>query len=148
MEGPRQRSYLDEVKSFGRNIFDEGYIEQGNELRERLRDPNTIRNYRKELRELEAAALEQMQGFNEQLESILASQQLQPVDLKNGSRGIASYFKKLQNGQLSDDIVNVTVEKCLEDESNWAAKSSRRYADILLLASSILMPLLQDAEEL
>lgn len=138
----------DEVKSFGRNIFDEGYIEQGNGLRERLRDPNTIRNYRKELRELEAAALEQMQGFNEQLESILTSQQLQPGDLKNGSRGIASYFKKLQNGQLSDDIVNVTVEKCLEDESNWAAKSSKRYADILLLASSILMPLLQDAEEL
>ena len=138
----------DEVKNFGRNIFDEGYIEQGEELRQRLRDPNTIRNYRKELRELQEAALEQMQGFNEQLENILASQNLKPSDLKNGSRGIASYFNKLQNGTLSDDIVNVTVEKCLEDENNWAAKSSKRYADILLLASSILMPLLQDAEEL
>lgn len=138
----------DEVKSFGRNIFDEGYIERGGGLRQRLSDPHLIRNYRQELREMESAALEQMQGFNEQLESVLESQNLQPADLKNGSRGIASYFRKLQNGVLGEEIVNATVEKCLEDENNWAAKSSKRYADILLLASSILMPLLQEAEQL
>ena len=33
----------DEVKNFGRNIFDEGYIEKGEGLRHRLRHPDTIK---------------------------------------------------------------------------------------------------------
>ena len=44
----------DEVKSFGRNIFDEGYIEKGEGLRQRLRNPDTIKEYRKQLKALES----------------------------------------------------------------------------------------------
>ena len=50
-----------EIKKFGRNIFDEGYIEKGKLLRQRLIDnPNMIKEYRKELKEIETAALEQI----------------------------------------------------------------------------------------
>ena len=48
---------------------------------------------------------------------------------------------------MGDDIRNATVEKCLTDEKNWAAKSSPRYQDILQLASGSLMPLLNEAEK-
>lgn len=135
----------DEIKSFGRNIFDEGYIEKGDGLRRRLRDPNVIHNYRKTLKEMETAALEQMKEFSQQFENVLSSQSLKPTDLKNGTKGIGSYFNKLKNGILGDEIVNATVIKCLDDETNWAAKTSKQYTDIILLASSILMPLLQNA---
>ena len=57
----------DEVKSFGRNIFDEGYIEKGEGLRQRLRNPNTIKEYRKQLKALETEILEQMKGFYDHL---------------------------------------------------------------------------------
>lgn len=137
----------DEIKSFGRNIFDEGYIEKGDGLRRRLRDPNVIHNYRKTLKEMETAALEQMKEFAQQFENVLSSQSLKPTDLKNGAKGIGSYFNKLKNGILGDEIVNATVIKCLDDETNWAAKTSKQYTDIILLASSILMPLLQNAEQ-
>ena len=137
----------DEIKSFGRNIFDEGYIEKGDGLRRRLRDPNVIHNYRKILKEMETAALEQMKEFAQQFENVLSSQSLKPTDLKNGAKGIGSYFNKLKNGILGDEIVNATVIKCLDDETNWAAKTSKQYTDIILLASSILMPLLQNAEQ-
>ncbi|MEG1563393.1 MAG: UvrD-helicase domain-containing protein [Bacteroides sp.] len=137
----------DEVKNFGRNIFDEEYMERGAGLRQKLRHPDTLRAYQRELRELETQALEQMKGFTDQLEGVLGSQHLLPSDLKSGSRGIASYFNKLRNGVLTDDIVNATVEKCLEEPEQWAAKASKHYADIVLLASSILMPLLQEAEQ-
>lgn len=137
----------DEIKSFGRNIFDEGYIEKGDGLRRRLRDPNVIHNYRKTLKEMETAALEQMKEFSQQFENVLSSQSLKPTDLKNGTKGIGSYFNKLKNGILGDEIVNATVIKCLDDETNWAAKTSKQYTDIILLASSILMPLLQNAEQ-
>ncbi|WP_321331185.1 UvrD-helicase domain-containing protein [uncultured Bacteroides sp.] len=137
----------DEVKSFGRNIFDEGYIEKGEGLRKRLKDPNVIKEYRRQLNEMLKEALEQMKGFYDQFEGELDGHGLNADDLKGGSRGIGSYFRKLNNGLLGNDIRNATVEKCLEDELNWAAKSSPRYADILELASSSLLPLLKDAEE-
>ena len=46
-----------EVKSFGRNIFDESYIERGEGLRFKLRSPETIKLYRDVLREMETDAL-------------------------------------------------------------------------------------------
>ncbi len=61
----------DEVKNFGRNIFDEGYIEKGEGLRQRLRNPDTIKEYRKQLKALETEILEQMKGFYEQFEGEL-----------------------------------------------------------------------------
>lgn len=138
----------DEVKSFGRNIFDEGYIEKGEGLRQRLRHPDTIKEYRKQLKALETEILEQMKGFYDQFEGELEGHALTADELKNGSRGIGSYFRKLNNGILSNDIRNATVEKCLDDAKNWATKTSPRYADIINLANSSLMQILEDAEKL
>ena len=42
-----------EVKSFGRNIFDESYIERGEGLRLKLRSPEAIKLYRDVLREMD-----------------------------------------------------------------------------------------------
>lgn len=138
----------DEVKSFGRNIFDEGYIEKGEGLRQRLRNPDTIKEYRKHLKELESAVLEEMKGFYDHFEEELDGHALTADDLKNGSRGIGSYFRKLNNGTLGNDIRNATVEKCLEDAKNWATKTSPRCADIIALAKSSLIQILEEAEKL
>lgn len=136
-----------EIKRFGWNIFDEGYIERGGELRKQLQDPNLIKNYRKELQEMETEAMEQMKGFYDQFEGELESSGLQADDLKGGSKGIGSYFRKLRDGRLSDkDVLNVTLSNCLADASNWSTKTSPRKNDIIQLAQSSLLPLLQDAE--
>ena len=87
-----------EVKSFGRNIFDESYIERGEGLRFKLRSPETIKLYRDVLREMETDALEQMKGFYDQFEGELEGHALVPEDLKGGARGIGSYFRKLRDG--------------------------------------------------
>lgn len=137
----------DEVKAFGRNIFDEGYIEKGEGLRQRLHDPNLLRNYRRELRELETEVLEQMKGFYDQFEGELEENGLTADELKGASKSIGSYFRKLNGGILADKIFNTTAIKCLQDESNWAAKTSKRYHDILALAADSLMPILADAEK-
>lgn len=136
-----------EIKSFGRNIFDESYMERGKKLRECLRSPDVLRLYRDVLREMETDALEQMKGFYDQFEGELEGHALTPDDLKGGAKGIGSYFRKLRDGKLSDkDVLNDTLKNCLEDASHWAAKTSKRKNDIIRLAESILMPLLRDAE--
>lgn len=136
-----------EIKGFGRYIFDEKYIEKGEGLREKLRDKNCIRNYRKTLKDIEREALEQMKGFAEQFIGILETNGLHPEDLKNGSRGIASYFNKLQNGNLDDSVRNATVEKCLDCPNEWTKKTSAYRNAIMELAETELIPLLNDAEK-
>ena len=117
-----------EVKSFGRNIFDESYIERGEKLRQCLRTPNTLKLYRDVLRDMETEALEQM---------------------KRGARGIGSYFRKLRDGRLSDkDVLNATLQNSLADAKNWATKTSSRKDDIICLAKTSLIPLLQEAERM
>ncbi|NDV64339.1 exodeoxyribonuclease V subunit beta [Bacteroides sp. 224] len=138
----------DEIKKFGKNIFDEGYQERGANLRERLKNPETIKSYRQKLNELTAAALKDMEDFADRFEEELSGRALTPEDLKSGSRGIGSYFRKLRNGEINNKIRTATVEKCLTDEKQWAAKTSPSYKEIISLASSTLMPLLQQAEKM
>ena len=115
-----------EVKSFGRNIFDESYIERGEGLRLKLRSPEAIKLYRDVLREMETDALEQMKGFYDQFEGELDGHALVPEDLKGGARGIGSYFRKLRDGRLSDkDVMNVTLQNSLADAKNWLPKHLR-----------------------
>lgn len=136
-----------EIKRFGWNIFDESYIEQGEGLRQQLKAPNTIKLYRNELREMETEALEQMKGFYDQFIGELEAHALTPEDLKGGARGIGSYFRKLRDGRLSDkDTVNATLKNSLDDAKNWATKTSAQKNEIIRLAETNLLPLLQDAE--
>ncbi|MGR4837189.1 MULTISPECIES: UvrD-helicase domain-containing protein [unclassified Bacteroides] len=138
-----------EIKKFGLNIFDESYIERGEGVRQCLRTPDTLKLYQNTLREMETEALEQMKGFYEQFEGELEGHALVPEGLKGGTRGIGSYFRKLRDGRLTDkDVLTATLQNCLADARNWAAKTSPRKDDIIRLAESSLLPLLQDAERL
>src|SRR3712207_726322 len=139
----------DEVKNFGRNIFDETYIEKGEGLRRQLQHPDAIKEYQKQLKALETEVLEQMKGFYEHFEEELEGHGLSAEDLKGGKNGIGSYFRKLRDGKLMNkDVLNKTLEKCLEDSKEWATKSKPRAAEIIAMAESTLMPILKEAEKL
>lgn len=136
-----------EIKNFGRNIFDEVYLEKGQSLREKLKDPKFIPQYRKKLQELKESVLEQMRGFNEHFLEILNANGLTAGDLKNGSRGIGSYFNKIGNGNLTNEVRNKTVEGCLDSPDNWTTKTSQNRDKIKMLASEVLIPVLEAAEK-
>ena len=135
-----------EIKGFGRNIFDEAYIEKGVALREKLKDTKFIPQYRKKLQEKRESILDTMKGFNEHFQEILNANGLTPADLKNGARGIGSYFNKIASGKLSNDVRNSTVEKCLEGAENWTTKTSPYKDTIISLANQVLIQVLNDAE--
>ena len=136
-----------EIKRFGGNIFNETYIEYGKNLREKLRDPQFIPRYRKQLCSIRTDVLEQEKGFSEQFFGLLDMNGLSSGNLKNGSRGIASYFNKLANGNLKSEVRNQTVEKCLESAENWVNKTSARRDEIIALANKELIPLLEESEK-
>lgn len=136
-----------EVKDFGRNLFDETYLDKGEGLRTKLEDPKVIAIFRRELKVKQEEALDLMKGFYDQFQSILQAHQLVATDLKGGSRGIGSYFNKLQRGVLDDGVRNKTVEKCLDHPDEWATKTSSRRSEIVALAQNHLIPLLREAEK-
>jgi ATP-dependent exoDNAse (exonuclease V) beta subunit len=139
----------DEIKGFSTNILDEGYIEKGAAMREKLRaQPQLVKHYRDELEEIRQAALDQMAGFADHFDEELEGHGFSTDDLKNKSRGISSYFTKLRRGELGDEIRNATVEKCLEDASNWVTKSAPNSREVMGLVESSLMDTLQDAEKM
>ncbi|MDR3119275.1 MAG: UvrD-helicase domain-containing protein [Mediterranea sp.] len=137
----------EEIKRFGRNIFDEGYIEKGGNLRQRLRDPNVIKAYRKELEDKVRVAFEEMAEFADIFEEELDIVGLAPDKLRNGLRGIGSYFRKIRAGKLFNKVRTATVEKCLNDPYIWGAKSSPYYHRIINVATNVLMILLRETEE-
>lgn len=137
-----------EIKSFGKNIFDETYIEKGDLLREKLRNPESIPHYRKTIENLYNESKDIMNSFAEQFFDILETNGLHPEDLARGKNGIMSYFNKLRNGKYDDSIRNATVEKCLMAAENWASKSSQYRSQIIALADAELVSLLQEAERL
>ncbi len=135
-----------EIKGFGRNIFDEAYIEKGVKLREKLKDTKFIPQYRKKLQEKRESILDTMKGFSDHFQEILNVNGLTPNDLKNGARGIGSYFNKIASGKLSNDVRNATVEKCLESAENWTTKTSPYKNTIISLANQVLIQILNDTE--
>ena len=143
----KQWKVANEIKEFGKNIFNEEYIEKGQELRKTLQEKDCIKNYHHTLRDIEKEALEQMKGFGEQFFGLLDTYGLSVDDLNRKKTGIASYFSKLMKGNTANDIRNQTVEKHLEDAENWATKSSANRNAVIELAQKELMPLLETAEQ-
>lgn len=74
-----------------------------------------------------------MKGFYDQFEGELEGHALTADELKNGSRGIGSYFRKLNNGILSNDIRNATVEKCLKMPNTGLPKHLHGLPILLIL---------------
>ena len=147
IQDDKQWKVANEIKDFGKNIFNEEYIEKGQQLRRTLQDKDCIQNYRKMLKAIEEEALEQMKGFGEQFFGLLDTYGLSVDDLNRKKTGIASYFNKLIEGNTADDIRNQTVEKHLENADNWATKTSVNRLAVIELAKKELIPLLQSAEE-
>ena len=147
IQDDKQWKVANEIKDFGKNIFNEEYIEKGQQLRRTLQDKDCIQNYRKMLKAIEEEALEQMKGFGEQFFGLLDTYGLSVDDLNRKKTGIASYFNKLIEGNTADDIRNQTVEKHLENAENWATKTSVNRLAVIELAKKELIPLLQSAEE-
>lgn len=137
-----------ELKKFAQNIFNENYIERGEQLRQKLKQPETIRLYKETLRTMETDALETMKGFSQQFEDELEMNGLSEEDLSNKGKGISSYFRKLGKGILSNkELMNITLQKHLEDKACWVSKSHPNRKHVLHLVETSLYPLLCEAEK-
>ncbi len=137
-----------QIKSFGKKIFDETFVEKGELLRKELENPKNITEFKKELKTICDEQHKIMKAQAEKFYKILEKNGLEISDLFNGKKGIASYFNKLTKEDYANKNRNSTVEDHLNDSSKWAAKTSKRRNEIIALAESTLQPLLAETEQL
>ena len=136
---------IGKVKSFGRTIFRDYYKEQSDVLKEKTSDEHFFEAYTKQLRSIKKDAEEHMKQIGDQFFEILHTEQLGIENLANGKTGVAGFFLKLQRGVFDAGIEGKRVAECCERAEKWCSKKERLRDNIIMLAESVLIPLLRHA---
>ena len=131
------------IKKFGKNIFDETYIENGEQLRKKLCQPQFTADLKRNLQTMRRKALATMKRHADSYFEALERNGLETKDVK-----VSTYFKEVRQGNLTDDIFKTTIANCIEDgsEQKWCTKKNPKRNLIYELAASELIPLLQQTE--
>ena len=136
---------IGQIKQFGKTIFRDYYRDISKELNDKIQHEGFFNQYSQQLRQIRDTAKERMQQIGEEFFNILREENLSPDDLANKSRGIASFFQKLVDGNFDNSIENATVDNCLGNPEKWYAKNSPHREKIHMLADSRLCSLLRTA---
>ncbi|MEM9339472.1 MAG: UvrD-helicase domain-containing protein [Bacteroidota bacterium] len=137
--------FRSEIKGLGRQLFSEDFkkLPQTQFFREDGKDQ--IKKVQHQLYQLIRTFEQKLQEIGKSFFDTLQQNGLAPDELKGGSRSpIAGFFTKLVNRNYKD-LINKTVEKCVNDAGEWATKTSGKKEVIFQLAEEKLLPLMQDA---
>lgn len=138
---------LEQVKIFGRNIFQDFYKTIGEDLNKITSDRNFFENYTKQLKLIREKTEKRMAEYARIFEDETTKAGLSTISYIGKNKGISSYFNKLRSNDFSDaKCKNATLEKHLADANNWCAKNSHEKELILQLVNNRLMKLLHEAE--
>ena len=141
----RSWNIISQVKKFGLTIFRDYYKEHSQQLTECLTKQGFFEGYTSQLRQMRKQAQESMQQYASEFFDTLEAEGLTIADLAYGKSGVASFFLKLQNGQMDEGIIGQRVCDCREDAAKWYTKKHQRAQFIHDLADSQLIPLLAKA---
>ena len=137
----------DSLKNFARNIHNETYQAQAENLRTQLQDKDIIQELRKQLTNERNRA---QKAIDEQVESffkLLDSHALTVDDISYGTGGVCSYYIKLRAGDYNTTFTSRT-QAASERAEAWSPAKSPRKAEIVALAGSLLIPHLKETEQL
>ena len=138
---------IGKVKQFGRTIFRDFYKERSATLQAKMDDKHFFEAYNRQLRAIRQDALERMKGLGNEFFDTLGAEGFSIDDLANGRSGVAGFFLKLQAGTFDESIVGKRVADCAESPEKWSTKTHPRRDAIIMLAESVLQPLLRRAIE-
>lgn len=127
-----------ELEEFGKNIFNEQFLERGKELRELLADKDFLRKYRSELYELKRRAQDELKSHGESFIRFCETHGFSSDMFSYKDKGIYSFFAKLSSGIIPD--VGKRISDCLDEAKKWSKDKA-----IQDLASTTFMPMLRES---
>ena len=143
----KKTSFIHEIKHFGKTIFRDYYKEHRNELNEKMTEEGFFEQYTTTLRQIREDTKERMLTIASTYFDTLEQEGFIVTDIKNGARGVSSYFQKIKNGQFDPSVLNATALKAMEAPENWYKKDHPRAEELHVLADQVLIPMLRYTEE-
>ena len=137
----------DSLKNFARNIHDESYQQQADNLRTQLQDADIIRALRKQLTAERERAKKAIDMQVESFFHLLDNHALTVDEISYGASGVCGYYLKLRDGEYNTPFTSRTTDASLKPEA-WASAKSPRRKEIIALAADTLMPHLLATEQL
>lgn len=148
METDKTWNVINELKSFGKNIYDHTYKTNSEELTKILCQEDKFKDYQNTLHQIKENGTRTLKTYGNRFMEIIHNHGYEIDSFSYGEKGIVSYFIKLKNGKFNQkDVVNKTVENCLNDTKKWVTKSKPNYDSLLILVEDVLHPLLREAEK-
>lgn len=124
----------DDLKSFARQLFCDAYTANEEELREKLNDSQLLRQYEKELRDLELAQTEEMKGLAKKMHALIMAAGGEGEDTEacyknvfggNGFRWYWPYVRQALDGDLGKEA-SKSVKEYIE-KGGVIAESLQEY---------------------
>ena len=138
---------IGQIKQFGRTIFRDYYKQESRELNKVLSKEGFIDDYARSLQTIRAKAKARMTNIAQDFFDTIAQEGLTVDDFSGKSRGVCSFFIKLQRGEMDESIINKTVTETVGNPTKWYSKTSTCKELIHTLAESRLDSLLRQAIE-
>ncbi len=141
----------EQLKSFGVNIFGEKYKLYRQRMDAVFSNPHFFADYKKKLRSLMDEVAEKYRKLGCDGLKIIADNGLTVNDFTQKTKGPASYFAKLANGQFADcKLINIYINNGMNDAGAWVGKSvaAGKRKSILALVESSLLPLMNRIESM
>ena len=113
---------IGQVKQFGKTIFSDNYKEQSDNLKTVLEKPGFIEAYTKQLRDIRQDATTRMKSLGNRFFEILEDEGITINEIAYGNKGVASFFQKLRDGAMDEQIVGSRSD-------DGHAQRSDRHAD-------------------
>ena len=137
------------IKKFGVHIFKDGYKQYSKEICRLMAQPDFFPTYTKLLRAMRQEALEQLQHYPTRFFDTLQQHGVKVEDFANGSRGVCSYFLKMERGVYeTKELLTATVVAAMTTPNKWVKKKEQMPGNALYdLVVETLLPLLKATEE-
>ena len=135
------------LKSFGKNIFNERFVERSRNLHNRLQVKGTIQQYQKQLKSLKINAVNELKKYSDRFELLMNQNGLHSEDIRNGNV-VINYFVKLSNDKFDDKSVFGTfLKEKVNSASAWLNTKSKKKGLSESFIEETFIPLLKGAEQ-
>ena len=149
IEDAKKWNIINELKEFGKNIFNDLYRNNEHEISNLLNDKKKFDSYKKKLKEIRKNALDTLNKYATDFQELLQQHHVDASSFSRGKTGVLGYFTKLNPQEYtSSKILNATAQEGLENSKKWLRSENQDASDPLFqLVETTLRPLMNKIEK-
>ena len=149
IEDAKKWNIINELKEFGKNIFNDLYRNNEHEISNLLNDKKKFDSYKKKLKDIRKSALDTLNKYATDFQELLQQHHVDASSFSRGKTGVLGYFTKLNPQEYtSSKILNATAQEGLENSKKWLRSENQDASDPLFqLVETTLRPLMNKIEK-